>query len=131
MLEGLVGRVVAPNEPFGISAERVREFALAIGTTWAPGCPIPATFPIILSGAAMGAFLESSGLELSRIIHGEQRFEYARPLAVGDILTSTFSVASVRSIGGNDIIVTVTSMTDASGALVCTAKAMLIHRGGE
>jgi hypothetical protein len=129
MLEGLVGRSYAPSEPFLVSAEKVREFATATGSSWTPGARVPATFPIILAGAAMNAFLADTGLELSRIIHGEQRFEYARPVAVGDVLTSTFSVASLRSIGGNDIIGTATAIADASGSVVCTARATLIHRG--
>jgi len=126
--DSLVGRSYPSSAPYVVSAEKVREFAAAVGASWAPGAPIPATFPIIISGASMEVFLADSGLELSRIIHGEQRFEYARPLAVGDVLTAAFSIASLRQIAGSDIIGAVTEIVDETGSLVCTAKATLIHR---
>ena len=39
---------------------------------------------------------------------------------VGDVLTATLSVVSLRQIGGADIIGTSSAITDADGALVCT-----------
>ena len=82
------------------------------------------------AGASMNAFLDDVGVELSRIVHGEQRFSYERPLVAGDELTSTLTVASLRQIGGNDIIGTSTTFADATGEVVCTATATLVHRGG-
>ena len=64
-------------------------------------------------------------------MHGEQRFAYERPVVVGDTLTATLAVASLRQIGGNDIIGTRSEIHDADGALVCTTTATLVHRGGE
>ena len=46
----------------------------------------------------------------------------------GDVLTATLTVASLRQIGGNDIIGTTSEITDADGALVCTTSATLVHR---
>jgi acyl-coenzyme A thioesterase PaaI-like protein len=124
----IVGREFPAVGPYLVSAEKVREFATAIG--WGHDS-VPPTFPIVLAGASMNAFLDELGLELSRIVHGEQRFSYERPVAPGDELTSTLTVASLRQIGGNDIIGTSTTFADASGALVCTATATLVHRGGD
>ncbi len=78
---------------------------------------------------AMNAFLADVGVELHRIVHGEQRFAYERPIRVGDELTATLAVASLRQIGGNDIIGTRSEVRDASGELVCTTTATLVHRG--
>jgi acyl dehydratase len=50
-------------------------------------------------------------------------------LAVGDELTASLRVASVRSLGGADVIGTVSTLTDAAGAVVCEAKATLVHGG--
>ncbi|MDH2414498.1 MaoC family dehydratase N-terminal domain-containing protein [Nocardioides sp. CER19] len=126
MDSSIVGRQFPPVGPYLVSAEKVREFATAIGWEYDS---VPPTFPIVLAGASMNAFLDELGLELSLIVHGEQRFAYERPLADGDELTSTLTVASLRQIGGNDIIGTSTTFTDASGDLVCTATATLVHRG--
>ena len=129
--QSLVGREFPPTSPYHVSAEKVRELAAATGSAAEPGSPVPATFPIVMAFEAMNTFLEDVGVELQRIVHGEQRFAYERPIAVGDELTATLSVASLRQIGGNDIIGTRSEIRDASGDLVCTTSATLVHRGGE
>jgi acyl dehydratase len=79
----------------------------------------------------MNASLEAESLDLYRIVHGEQRFTYQRPVRPGDVLTATLSVASLRQIAGNDIIGTTSEITDESGDLVCATSATLVHRAGE
>jgi len=113
-----------------VTEERVRAFAEATGAAYAGGAA-PATFPIVMAFEAMNAFLAAEELDLFRIVHGEQRFAYERPVVPGDVLTATLSVATLRQIGGNDIIGTTSEITDASGALVCATSATLVHRGGE
>jgi acyl dehydratase len=127
----LVGRAFPPTRPYRVTDEKVREFAAATGMSWESGDRIPATFPIVLAFDAMNAFLDDVEVELSRIVHGEQKFSYVRPIAPGDVLTATLSVASLRQIGGNDIIGTVSEITDESGAVVCTTSATLVHRAAE
>ena len=80
----------------------------------------PATYPIVLAFDAMNAFLEAEAIDLFRIVHGEQKFAYERPIVAGDVLTATLTVASLRQIAGNDIIGTTSEVTDASGGLVCS-----------
>ena len=129
--QSLVGRSFAPTDPRTVTDDHVAAFAAATGQQWSPGDAVPATYPIVLAFAAMGTFLDEVGLDLSRIVHGEQRFAYDRPLRSGDTLTAALTVSSLRSIGGNDIIGTTSTVTDESGAPVCRATATLVHRGGE
>ena len=126
--QSLVGREFPPTSPYRVSAEKVREFAAATGSG---ADPVPATFPIVMAFEAMNAFLADCEIELSRIVHGEQRFSYERPIALDDVLTASLAVASLRQIGGNDIIGTRSEIRDAGGDLVCTTTATLVHRGGE
>jgi N-terminal half of MaoC dehydratase len=126
--QSLVGREFPPTSPYRVSAEKVREFASATGSGVDP---VPATFPIVMAFEAMNAFLADCEIELSRIVHGEQRFAYERPIALDDVLTATLSVATLRQIGGNDIIGTRSEIRDADGDLVCTTTATLVHRAGE
>jgi hypothetical protein len=129
--QSLVGRDFPPTQPYRVSAEKVRELAEATGSAgYDSASPVPATFPIVMAFDAMNAFLADIGVELHRIVHGEQRFAYERPITVGDELTATLSVASLRQIGGNDIIGTRSEIRDAGGDLVCTTTATLVHRGG-
>ncbi|WP_307816516.1 FAS1-like dehydratase domain-containing protein [Nocardioides limicola] len=124
----LVGREFPPTDPYLVSEDRVAEFAAATGTPYAGS--VPATFPIVLAMDAMQRFLAVAGIDLFRIVHGDQRFEYARPVRIGDRLTAALEVVSVRSIGGNDIIGTRSAITDADGVEVCATSATLVHRGG-
>jgi len=124
--QSLIGRSFPPTSPYAVTAGKVREFATAVG---AAGDAVPPTFPIVLAFDAMFGFLDAEQLDLFRIVHGEQRFAYERPIVVGDVLTATLTVASLRQIGGADIIGTTSEITDEAGALVCTTKATLIHTG--
>ncbi|HYF73106.1 MAG TPA: MaoC family dehydratase N-terminal domain-containing protein [Nocardioides sp.] len=128
--QSLLGRAFPPTRPYVVTEEAVRTFVAATGGEYAGG-PAPATFPIVLAFDAMNAFLEAEGIELHRIVHGEQRFAYERPVVPGDVLTATLTVSSVRQIAGNDIIGTTSEITDGSGALVCSTGATLVHRGGD
>ena len=97
----LVGREFPPTRPYAVSEEKVREFAAASGTAYAGG-PAPATFPIVLAFDAMNAFLAAEELELFRIVHGEQRFAYQRPVVPGDVLSATLTVASQEFAAGGE-----------------------------
>jgi acyl dehydratase len=128
--QSLVGRSFPPTPAFAVTEDRVRAFAEATGGSYAGG-PAPATFPIVMAFEAMNAFLEAEQVDLFRIVHGEQRFSYERPIVPGDVLTATLRVASLRQIAGNDIIGTTSEITDEAGALVCSTSATLVHRGAE
>ena len=125
--QSLVGRQFPPTRPHVVSEERLREFADATGG--ASTGRAPATYPIVVAFDAMNAFLDHEGIELARIVHGEQRFAYERPIVAGDVLSATLTVAGLRQIAGNDIITTSSEITDDAGSLVCTASATLVHRG--
>ena len=126
----LAGRTFPPTAPYTVSAERVTEFARATGSTYDGGAA-PATFPIVVAFAAMTALMEdpSVGISLHRVVHGDQRFTYTRPVVAGDELTATLTVDSLRQISGSDIIGTRSEITDADGLPVCTSFATLLHRG--
>jgi len=131
--QSVVGRVFPPTRPYAVSEEKVREFVAATsgveaGSAYLGGAA-PATFPIVLAFDAMFAFLDAEQVDLFRIVHGDQKFRYERAVVPGDVLTATLRVASLRQIGGADILGTVSEIRDASGALVCSTSATLVHRG--
>src|SRR3954451_25296629 len=126
----LAGRSFPPTEPYVVSEERVAEFARATGSSY-DGHAAPAPFPIVVAMPAMTARMEdpSVGIALHRVVHGEQRFTYTRPVVEGDTLTATLTVDTLRQIGGADIIGTRSEIADEDGHPVCTAFATLVHRG--
>jgi hypothetical protein len=130
--QSLVGRTFPPTVPYDVTEDRLGSFAAATGTPYAAGGPAPATFPIVIAFAAMHELMldPSVGIELHHVVHGDQRFAHQRPVVAGDRLTAELTVDGLRQIGGADIISTTSAITDASGALVCTAKATLVHKAG-
>jgi len=128
----LAGRTFPAPAPYTVSDERLAEFALATGSRYdGPGAPAPATFPIVVAFRAMNALLDDPtvGIALHRVVHGEQRFRYSRPVVAGDVLTATLTVDSLRQIAGSDIVGTSTEIVDAAGDHVVTATMTLVHRG--
>ena len=111
------GRTDLPaDRALHVSREKVLEFARATGSEF-DGRTAPATFPIVVAFSAMTALMEDPevGIALHRVVHGEQRFTYTRPVLVGDRLTATLTVDSLRQIGGADIIGTRSEVTDEQG----------------
>ncbi|CAN5476531.1 MaoC family dehydratase N-terminal domain-containing protein [soil metagenome] len=124
----IIGRTYPPPPPYEVTGDALAAFAASVGQAY-DGGPAPLTFPIVPAFAAMMGFLEAEEIDLSRIVHGEQKFAYERPIVAGDHLRVALTVATLRQIGGNDIVGTTSTVTDADGALVCTGTATLVHRG--
>ena len=62
-------------------------------------------------------------------MHGDQRFTYSRPIVAGDELTATLRVTSIKSLGGNSMVTSESSMVDARGEHVVTSVSTLVIRG--
>ncbi len=139
-----VGRSYAYPGTYLVGREKVREFAAAIGehspvhtdvaAARASGYSdvvAPLTFAIVLALEASAAVVRDPelGLDFSRVVHGEQSFEYVRPVVAGDELSIVTTVESVRQAAGNDIIGTSGHVTDAAGGHVLTTRSVLVARG--
>jgi acyl dehydratase len=140
-----VGRTFPPSAPYELSRVKLAEFADAIGDpnplyrdraaaveAGFPDVIAPPTFPIVISMASSGQALADPALNLNyaMVVHGEQRFEYQRPLHAGDVVTAEVTISDVRDIGRNSVITTSTKISTVNGEHVCTAQAMLVERGG-
>ncbi|CAA9367532.1 MAG: hypothetical protein AVDCRST_MAG21-301 [uncultured Nocardioidaceae bacterium] len=131
----LAGRTFAPTMAYTVSREKLAEFTTAIGAEpiVEDGTEIaPLTFPIVVAFQAMTALMSDPevGIELHRVVHGDQRFEQTRPARVGDRLSATLTVDSLRTVAGMDMVATRTEVTTVDGDHVATAYATLVHRGG-
>jgi len=141
-----VGRSYPPTEPYEVGIEKIREFAAAIGdpnpayrdraAAQALGHPdviAPPTFPFVLTFKASRALIDDPelGIDYSRVVHGEQRFEAARPVRAGDTLTVTVTLDSIRSAGGHDMITSRSDVATVDGERVVTAWSTLVVRGDD
>ena len=91
----------------------------------------PPTFPIVLSlGSSGQQVIEDPelGLDYTRVVHGDQRFAYARPVTAGDLLTATPQITVIRTMAGNDMLTWDTVVETVAGEYVCTATSMLVSR---
>jgi acyl dehydratase len=95
----------------------------------------PPTYPIAFMTQAMAGgmdtFLEL-GLNFMTLVHGEQEFEYLRPIRVGETLTLTGRISDVYektgSSGTLDFVVLETEACDADGRPVFFSRNTLISR---
>jgi acyl dehydratase len=139
-----VGRSYPPTEPYEVGREKIREFADAIGDhspvyrdvaaaekLGYPDVIAPPTFPIVVSMRANAQVVVDPdlGLDYSRVVHGEQRFVYSRPVRAGDRLVAAVSVDNIRSAAGNDLITTRSEVSTVDGEHVVSVFTTLVSRG--
>src|SRR5690606_12252166 len=93
----------------------------------------PPTFPVVIQEATLAQLLAEpdAGIDFTRVVHGDQRFTYTRPVVAGDELTATLTVTNVKTLGGNSMVTAESNISDASGAHVVTAVSTLVVRGEE
>ncbi len=91
----------------------------------------PPTFAIVLSMQASAAVVldPELGLDYTRVVHGEQRFVVRRPIVAGDELVVTTTIESIRTMAGNDMIMTRGDISTAAGEHVATTHSLLVSAG--
>lgn len=141
-----VGRTYPASPAYQVGREKIRDFAAAIGdpnpayhdapaarTLGYPDVIAPPTFAIVMSMRAneVVMFDPELGLDYSRVVHGEQRFVYVRPIVAGDELVVTTTIEAIRTAAGNDMITTRGDIATTSGEPVVTAHSLIVVRGPE
>jgi acyl dehydratase len=141
-----VGRTYPPTAPYQVGREKIREFAAAIGATdpayhdpeaaralGHPDVVAPPTFPVVLWISAGRQLVDDPalGLDYGRVVHGDQRFAYNRPVVAGDELVCALSVEDVTSRGGHDLLTTRTEVSTTGGEPVVTVWSKLVARGDD
>jgi acyl dehydratase len=142
----LAGRSYPATAPYLVGREKVREFARAVLATSplnvdpeaarAAGYAdvvAPPTFAVVVQEQTLAQLLgdRDAGIDFARVVHGDQRFAFARPIVAGDELTAVLTVTRVKSLGGHSMVTAESAITDATGAHVVTAISTLVVRGDE
>ncbi|PYC77993.1 hypothetical protein C7C46_16760 [Streptomyces tateyamensis] len=141
-----IGRSYPPTEPYELGREKIREFAIAVGdlnpayldreAAKALGHPdviAPPTFPFVLSYQAAAQVVEDPelGLDFSRVVHGDQKFSYRRPLRAGDRLRVEITIDNIKSLAGNDVLTVRGELVEESGERVVTSVMTLVARAAD
>jgi acyl dehydratase len=126
MNRALAGKTYPP-QALTLDAGRVAAFAAAVGH---PGGGVPPTFATALEHAALPSVVGDPelGLDYSRVVHGEQEYEWGRPMKVGETLSAEVAIESIRAKGGLEMLTIRTDMRDGGGRTVVIARTTLIVR---
>ncbi len=130
--------------PFRVERDRVTQFARAVGEDdpvfngaeaakaagFGEQVAFP-TFPTVMQILASAQVVVDPelGLDYTRVVHGEQEYEWKRPIVVGDELRATPRIADMYSRGPNEFLVIEAEITAADGEVVCVARSTLLSRG--
>ena len=142
----LQGREFPATEPYLVGREKVREFSSAVFSTSAinfdtaaanaagyADVVAPPTFAVVVQERTLAQLLAApdAGIDFSRVVHGDQRFSYTRPIVAGDELIARLTVSSVKTLGPHSLVTAESVITDSAGAHVVTAISTLVVRGDE
>jgi acyl dehydratase len=132
----MIGRVLSTGTAT-VDAQHVAGFAAALGDANPEyGTVAPPTYPIAFMAQAMSGgmntFLEL-GLNFMTLVHGEQEFEYVRPVKIGETLELTGRIADIyektNSAGATlDFVVMETEGKDTAGKPVFYSRNVLISK---
>ncbi len=135
--------------PFTVTVERgkIKEFARAIGdpspfyrddavgraSEWGDVIA-PPTFPITFrdEDADTGTMLRDLGVDIGRILHGEQEFEHFKPIRPGETYLCRTRVTDIYEKSGRSgpmaFVVRETAVTDGENEIVCVARSITVVR---
>jgi len=95
--------------------------------------PVPPTYLFCLEmmdATEPFEFLNALGIDLARVLHGEQRFDYHAPVVIGDTLTFKPRVTDVtdKKGGAMTLIVVETAVTNQHGVHVADTSRTIVVR---
>jgi acyl dehydratase len=142
--QSVIGKELPPIT-MTVDAGRLRFFAKAIGETnpiftdldaaRAAGhrdLPVPPTFlfGIELESPDSFAWLADIGVDLRRVLHGEQTFTYHSPAVAGDVLTATPRIGNVYSKKGGalEFIEKASTVTQQDDSVVAELTSVIVVR---
>lgn len=137
-----------PTYTFKVERVKIKEFVQAIGednpiyldkeiasAEGYPDTPCPPTFITLAFQEFTGAYLkafEGLGIPLSKVLHGEEEYEYLGEIYPGDMLLCKMKVESIvqkeTKSGKMDLVTLQTLFTTQKGQEVLRAKSLIIER---
>ncbi|MEV6026082.1 MaoC family dehydratase N-terminal domain-containing protein [Streptomyces sp. NPDC052036] len=145
-----VGTTYPPAQPYPVEPQTIRRFAEAVGdpapvytepaaaqSLGHPDVLAPPTFPFIVVVKAMEEVFryEDIGFDPTYLIHGNQRFDYTRPVRAGDRLVTTLEITGAQTLRGRDVLGLRADLADVDGSHVVTTHMTFVSlsavEGGE
>lgn len=123
-----VGRTFEGADLLTVTQTEINAFAAVIGEE--DTSVAPPTFSIRISLSQYESILTQPeiGVDWTRLVHGDQKFQIFRPIVAGDILKCSATIETLRSVAGNEII-SVRSDLHNGAELVVSSWSTLVVRG--
>jgi hypothetical protein len=123
-----VGRTFAGADLVTVTQSEIDAFASVIGES--DTSVAPPTFSIRISLSQYESILTKPeiGVDWTRLVHGDQKFEIYRPVVAGDVFKCSATIETLRSVAGNEII-SVRSDLHNGSELVVSSWSTLVVRG--
>jgi acyl dehydratase len=93
--------------------------------------PLPPTAPTMFTfwgNTKLWEQLASVGINVTRVLHGEEEYEYVAPIAANDLLTAVTTIVDGKSRPSMDIVTTETRYTNQHDQYVLRVKTMFVVR---
>ncbi|MDA0259438.1 MAG: MaoC family dehydratase N-terminal domain-containing protein [Actinobacteria bacterium] len=121
----LVGRTFTSADSVTVTKEAIQKFAEVIGETNFEIAP--PTFSISITLEQSQSLLQDSGLDWTRVVHGDQKFEIKRPIVAGDVLYCSSTIESARNVSGNEIVTVRSDLNSATDLVVSTWSTLVVR----
>jgi len=122
-----VGSTFGGTETIAVTQSEVDAFCAVIGETDTSIAPPTFTIRITLSQFEEILTRPEIGLDWTRLVHGDQKFQIFSPVRPGDQLSCSATIESYRVAAGNEIV-SVRSDLERDGAVVVSAWSTLVVR---
>jgi acyl dehydratase len=131
--QAFLNRSYPSKETYKVTKDQIDNFAKSIGDSnsyVSDGFASPTFLISIQMGAMQVALFDPElGLDWNKVVHGEQSFEYKKPVQVGDELSFISTIEDIKTKVGNDFITIRSDVKDSNKNDVATLRATLIARG--
>jgi len=121
----LVGRTFTSADSVTVTKEAIQKFAKVIGETNLDVAP--PTFSISITLEQSQSLLQDSGLDWTRVVHGDQKFEIKRAIVPGDVLHCSSTIESARNVAGNEIVTVRSDLNSGSDLVVSTWSTLVVR----
>jgi acyl dehydratase len=122
-----VGRTFAGVDVITVTQEEINSFAAVIGEK--NTSVAPPTFSIRISLREFENILTKPeiGLDWTRLVHGDQKFEIFRPIVAGDSLTTSATIESYKIAAGNEIVTVRSDLFSGSEKVVSSWSTLVVR----
>jgi acyl dehydratase len=122
-----VGRTFAGVDVITVTQEEINLFTAVIGEK--NTSVAPPTFSIRISLREFESILTKPeiGLDWTRLVHGDQKFEIFRPIVAGDSFTTSATIESYKVAAGNEIVTVRSDLFSAEEKVVSSWSTLVVR----